>query len=690
MAKKDKAIYAPGELGRVRDNLGDLDHSEARRMADAIGGEIGYERSEEQEKALLNQKNAGVKRGDVKTGNKPTRVPGRRVELAPEGGEESDKQKPKKQKAQNPEDDPSVPMKANYWERVKMDKFAGEPQFEIKSSGQVLFSIFSVFGDIPDFVNPYFITKRMREYYQKLETLVVSTRTMFPRNNLKRNERIKKTAPLVFTILDTIRYWNIEKISGELARLQANPKNIKVEDCAEILRNLYRPLFILERMDMEIHIRGAYKILYKALYVENPMEAQNKSQDLIRSALTAYVEVRKEINYFMYPLLMKTVSAQWLPYERFFTDRKNRIMAFLKVSQTDQIDPALADAQMKSEAGASAAESDDKKIENTEKAEESPEEMARRTAVEGEKKALERGINALEVLFPQAGWDKLASFPDLFPYFVDVFGLRRGFVNISPNDPLQQIYILMRIIEELFFGLRYVSFGTIPGSDGHSEESVLIGIINNWHSYVEYSFEKEYLPRVTEYVRMMEGPPEDKNSPYTRKIITDLHWTKRLFFLPYYKFQTVSSPSFQKGDITPIYPEIKKLRRYLTTIGSGIEMGNHAGGAEAKAHCNGINNPWDRYNFQVPNPVSKRLDALLGDKKRNNASLVYFTLAIVTVLDYMLNNADSWVYGENTGTLFRSENGEGIAPSTATGVETKIDADALFRASLKKRRPTQG
>ena len=41
MAKKENAVYAPGELSRVRDKLGVTDHNEAKRMAQLLGGEVG-------------------------------------------------------------------------------------------------------------------------------------------------------------------------------------------------------------------------------------------------------------------------------------------------------------------------------------------------------------------------------------------------------------------------------------------------------------------------------------------------------------------------------------------------------------------------------------------------------------------------------------------------------------------------
>lgn len=691
MAKREKAIYAPGELDRVREKLGTINQDEAKHMASVLGGEVGYERTDEQEKARQKPRSLRHERVDVKIGNQPIlgQIPKHRIEPPLDGERDQEFRREPRQKVLDPADNPSIPLKVSYWERIKMDRYAGQSEFEIKSSGQVLFSVFSVFGDIPDYVNPVFISKRMREYYQQLEMLVVSTRSMFPRNNMRRNERIKKSTPLVFAILDVIRYWNIERISGDLARLQARPRNIRVGDCADILRAVYKPLFVLDRLDIDTHIRAAYKILYKVLYIENPMDAQNKYQDLIRTALVAFGDIRREIHYLLYPLLMKAVSSKWLPYDRFFMERRNRIMAFLGVTEEDQIDPSKLVVSARNETDEATPVEEDGGGESEaaeEVKEETPEEQAQRLAAEAEKKALDRGIRTLEMLFPNAGWDRISAYPDFYPYFVEIFDLRKGFVNIAPTDPLQQIYILMRIIEELFYGLRYVSFGTVPGPDGNPEGvgEILSNIINEWHYYMELSFQKEYLPRMLEYIRMLEGSSEDANNPYTKKVITDLHWIKRLYFLPYYKFESLAPAPFHKKDITPIYPEIKKLRKYLAIVGAGIEMGNRAGGAREHAPCDGIDNPWDPYAFQVPNPLSVRLDALLAEKNRNNASLVYFSLAVATVLDYLVNNDDSWAYHTKPGSLFRSVDGEGVTP--LTGIDTRIDADALFKASLKKRR----
>ena len=42
---KPKAIYEPGELDKVRQNLGDISPEEAMRVANVLGGEIGVEKS---------------------------------------------------------------------------------------------------------------------------------------------------------------------------------------------------------------------------------------------------------------------------------------------------------------------------------------------------------------------------------------------------------------------------------------------------------------------------------------------------------------------------------------------------------------------------------------------------------------------------------------------------------------------
>ncbi|MDR0583034.1 MAG: hypothetical protein LBG57_01610 [Treponema sp.] len=694
MAKKKKAIYAPGELDRIRKKL-NVSDAEAKRMTGILGGEVGVERSETPDSGRKGRSRRETVELVVGRSGRD-RKPGRHVEIAGED-EESGGMKKERAKENDPADDPSVQLRISYSERVKMDRYAAQADFDIKNSGQLLVSVLSFFKEPVDYVNPRFVTRRMNDYYGKIEQMVTSTRTLFPRNNLKRNERMKRISPFVFAVLNTFRNWNIEQITAGLAKLQASPRTVKVSDFTEILKLIYRPLFILEQLNMEEHIKSAFKLLYKVLYLDNPKEAQEKFQDLIRTALASFTYVRRNVHYCLYPMLMKLISDRWLPYERFFIDRRRRYMAFLGVSDQNQISADGINARQIESGDTDALKEDLQKeqaeAESAETAEEDPNDPeviarnARKAAKEAERKALGKGLAALEVLFPKAGWEDLSSYPDLYPYFVTPYSLRKGYELIAPTDPLQQIAVLMHILEDLFIAVRNISFGVVSGSDGNpiQLERYLGDIIINWRGYIEDSFMKEYLPRLADHCRILENSSEARNSVFAKKTLNELHWIKRLYFLPYYKFESLGPPPFQKQDVIPIYSTVRTLRKYLLAIAAGIEMATrYQGGANAGAHCEGIDNPWESYDFEIPNPVSRRLDMLLSPGKRNNASLIFFSLSATAVLDHLINDEDSWAYGDRPGPLFRSVNGEGTIPMF--GVDKKIDADQIFKDELKKKK----
>jgi len=693
MAKNDKAIYAPGELGRVRDKLGVKDDAEAKRMAQLLGGEVGTERKEEPK-----QKRDTV---DVSVDGKKRR----RIELAPP--DEGKGSSTKKATGPYPGDDPTIPLRLGYGERVKMDQFAGQMMFEVKGPLQVLTSTLSFFKTPVDYVNPRFVTLRMNEYYNKVERLVTATRNLFPKSNSKRNAQLKRASPFVYKILEVIRGWDIEHIARNIAELQAHPRSVKSIDFTEVLRGIYKPLFILDDLNTE-KIKAAFKLIYKVLYIESPMEAKDKYQVIIRNIISYLGDIRRNVQFGLYPLLMKLISDRFISYERIFIERRRRFMAFLNVTETAQLNSEdLAEQQLETidvealqktiteeEIKAAEEESHNQNIEDLEDGEElepenpdDPKVIERKAKEEAEKaqqKAMEQGESALETLFPKAGWEKLDEFPDLYPYFAMVYNLKGGYELIARTDPIQQVAVLLNILDDLFIGLRYVNFGTITGSDGKTLKvsDEISETLNNWRSFIQESFSRTYLPRLSEYCRMLENSKESRMSPYAKKIVNELHWIKRLYFLPYYKFESIGPPPFSKSDVIPIYTEIRKLRVNLTAIAKGIEQGVRAGGAANKSPCAGINNPWETYNFQVPNPISKRMDMMFPPERKMNATIVFFSLSAITVLDYIVNNENSWAYADRAGPLFRSLKDEGIVP--LFGVDEKIDADQVFKDSLKK------
>ena len=689
MEKKTSAIYEPGELEKVRGRLGPVDETEAKKIAQRLGGEVGTEKSVVTPPV---KKTSYVRRdkADYNASDRRGRRSGRPVDTA---GYDDGYEKPRAaaKQSNDPSDDPNVQLKTPYFERVKMDRYAAQPEFEIKSPLQAFLSVFWVFIDPSDTLNPHFINNRMAAYYKKIELLVNATRALLPRNNARRSERLKKTSPYYFTVLDVIRYWDIERIDEDLTKIRAQ-RQATALDFADIMRNIYKPLFILEKLNMDNHIKGAFKTLYKVVCVDDPSESKERIQGITRTALSSFSDIRLEVHFGLYPLLMKYISDRWFPYERLFVERRRRFMSFLGIGEEDQIKPLDPNAEQVENADLDAEEDINKNEAETAQEEgdvsdepQTPEQKAREDAAKTEKKAMDHSVKVLESLFPRAGWDKLEEYPDLYPYFVNTYELRRGYELIGPSDPLQQVAVLMHIIEDICVGLRNITFGTTVGPDGNPAQiNELTGsTIANWRRYIEDSFNKEYLPRLTEYCGIIEHSAESRISSFAKKSLNGLRWIRRLYFLPYFKFESVGPPPFQKQDVTAIYSEVRTLRKCLTLVAAGIEKGNRMGGAEAKAHCDGIANPWNRYNFELPNPVSKRLDALLTPDKRNNTAVIFFALSVVAVLDNLLNNENSWAYGDKAGPIFRSVDNKGVTP--VFGVDVKLDADRIFKEEMRKK-----
>ena len=125
MAKKSRTVYAPGELSKVRENLGKMDAQEAKRMARLLGGEVGYERTKEQENARqapsrrVRHETAEMAAGNRGASSKSP--PKRRIETAEFDGQGAaggavEISAPKKARRKGVSaDDPLVPFSISYF-----------------------------------------------------------------------------------------------------------------------------------------------------------------------------------------------------------------------------------------------------------------------------------------------------------------------------------------------------------------------------------------------------------------------------------------------------------------------------------------------------------------------------------------------------------------------------------------------
>jgi GGDEF domain-containing protein len=138
--------------------------------------------------------------------------------------------------------------------------------------------------------------------------------------------------------------------------------------------------------------------------------------------------------------------------------------------------------------------------------------------------------------------------------------------------------------------------------------------------------------------------------------------------------------STPKPGVPILHEHVDDLRDILTRIALDIDSavkeqrsdGSRLGPSRGVS-CHSVRNPFERYTFQVENPVSRRLDIVLKHRspdsqgkmrmrdRRNNANLVFYALSVVLVLDYLLNDPDSFYYKSEVQ-LFRSIDGEGHEP----------------------------
>src|SRR5512145_3105913 len=122
MAKRPPAIYEPGELDRVRQNLGDIDREEARRLASLLGGDVGVEKRNAPRPAARHET------VEVTVGGRASPPSAQRWknETQEMGSRERERERERSQKRATSEvpDEATTPSKATYRERLRMDRYA--------------------------------------------------------------------------------------------------------------------------------------------------------------------------------------------------------------------------------------------------------------------------------------------------------------------------------------------------------------------------------------------------------------------------------------------------------------------------------------------------------------------------------------------------------------------------------------
>lgn len=463
-----------------------------------------------------------------------------------------------------------------------------------------------------------------------------------------------------FKFLRMVAGWNLQGIKLLQMDILNLPAPYYVSDLIQYTRGIYRIL-------IQVYYYGDSKIpkLIKEIYADElayPGAPKDKLSDLAKEAITQWLYIQNEIIKKMYPLLMRMCSTTFEPYPDFFKSKVTEILKFVGLQKYD----LLLQEKPKTVV-----------VEEPEKKEDAkPKEQTK-----GQKDAVvNTGISLLTKLFPQAGFDKLESYPDMYPYFQPLYKFSDGFNVLSPENPLQITIVLMRIVEDFFQGCRNIKF--VQSSEDSSKSDSIAKVLEDWTVYRENVFDHLYCVPLNELVNQIYTNSEYEKTQFGKKLITQLSWQINYNFLPYYKFdRLVLEKPINESHVPPLYVRTDFTRKYLTAIVNQCDI-------MEKTHGNvsTVKNPWENYKFDVQNEISKRIDVLLGAQNKskstnaNNANLLKYTLCVLAVLDWWINNEESPAYSVSSKHIYRISQEDG---KPFFSVEKRTDQNKLFAEEIR-------
>jgi hypothetical protein len=283
-------------------------------------------------------------------------------------------------------------------------------------------------------------------------------------------------------------------------------------------------------------------------------------------------------------------------------------------------------------------------------------------------------------MFPEAQWLSLSLSTDMFPYFQPIYQFPDGFNLLSPQNPIQITIVLIRILEDFFRGCRNIKFA-LPMELAQQRNYVFNTAMTEWMSYREVLFEKNYSTDLKDYVNNLYSKSDFTHSPIGKKLIFNLLWQTKYYFLPFFKIEALSfeKPSHEVT-LRPLSLRVTFLRDVFTALSEKIDSA-----IPTRAEIPDITNVWEKYKFDIDNAVSVRLDALLGAKKNSpmavNAIIIKYTAAILAVLDWWINDEASPARDQENFRLYRTSPVDG---RPVFSIDLKTDANDLFKQNLKK------
>jgi hypothetical protein len=664
-AKKPQAVYQPGELARTRENLGVLSAEEAKNLAKKLGGVVGVEKTAPVDTEALKK----IKK------QQPIARPGGKG-----AGSKGAKQQSASSASQTP---PRVVTRRELLPRLtqreknKMDSLMMSSEYQIKQDFGIFNFFYFLFKNRSNIVLNSFAKRTLQRHINHLQSFNEAVFNILKLSPDTYKQKIMNPSELHLKLLKKLANW--PKMLNEV---KTQYRNIAASDIPVTIEALIPLTCAFYKMLLQIYYLGEMRTtsLFKSVFEDLASYPDARKRELaacMKNVIAELPYIYGKITEGMYPLLMRMCVTQCMDHDEFFITEIGQILPFLEVTKFDILLP-----EKKREGPQDVVRNENERRESEETMQTEKEEKAREEAKRRRErfKITETGLKLLDVMFPGAQWLSLSLGTDMFAYFQPIYQFPDGVNLLAPQNPLQVLVVLLRILEDFIRGCRNITF-ELPAELAQRHNDTFSAAMTEWMSYREVLFEKNYSTDLKDYVNNLYSKSDFAHSPIGKKLIFNLMWQTKNYFLPFFKIDSLSlERPAREVTLKQLSPRVTFLRDVFAELAVKID-----GAIQNRSEIPEIPNAWEKYKFDIDNAVSRRLDALLGAKRNSpmavNASIVKYTASVLAVLDWWINDEASPARDQENFKLFRTSPVDG-RPAFSTDLRT--DTEQLFKQNLKK------
>ena len=652
-------------MDATRKNIGAIDAAEAARMTKILGGEIMTEKSAPIDHSKLPKRPSSNR----VVGATPRRSSSQKSGSENSRASSSSSEEVSALKSSGAFSLPPISAKDN----LKIDRLMMSSYYAIKPN-YGLFNFVKHFSKngservIPEFAE--ITIKAMNEHF---EAFVGAIKTLIQASPDTYKSKIQTDLDLKFRLLRKVSEWSARDIKLSYVNLGALQDTPVVSDLIPFVKAMYKQVITIYYLGENVVSKSIKEVYTDILHYPNIDKV--KFANLAKSAVNEWNYIYLHIIKGLYPLLMRMCGTQYSDFPYFFTNSVQQILNFVGLKKFDLL---LAEKKPDSTEVRQAKEGENKPANDaeTQKKEQAAKEAASRVEMR------ERGISLLNRLFPGAGWERIDTFPDLWPYFDPLYDFDDCFLLLAPENPMQITIVLCEILQDFFHACIKMKFDMDANPLLKTKEDNFVKAMSEWPVYVDTLFEKEYGEPLNLLANQIYSQPNYLNTHSGKKTVTEILWTTKYSFLPFFSFeQLLLERPLNNSKYLPL-----SIRTAFLKSAFDAFVKQAAQVEAAKGMVGGFENPWEHYEFEFESPISKRMDVLLNAKDHGpnmtatNMNLIKYISHILAVLDWWINDKTSPAYKADAHKIYRTRPG---TTEPAFSMEPRDDQDKLFAAAIR-------